>query len=75
MADLRQVIGSISTDYQSAVYCATITHDGSTKNGFTECQDDTVNTDGSGTYERKLKEGSKGKEPGPGRKLLHWIEM
>jgi hypothetical protein len=40
------VIGSISNDYSSAVFCAVITHDGSTKNGFTECKDDTVNTDG-----------------------------
>jgi len=69
------VIGSISTDFSSAVYCATITHDGSTKNGFTECTDDTVNTTGSGTYERKLKEGSKGKEPGLGRALLDRIGM
>jgi hypothetical protein len=31
----RVVIGSIATDYSSAVFCAVITHDGSTKNGFT----------------------------------------
>jgi len=42
----RVVIGSISSDYSSAVFCAVITHDGSRKNGFTECKDDTVNTDG-----------------------------
>jgi hypothetical protein len=44
----RVVIGSIATDYSSAVFCAAITHDGSTKNGFTECKDDTVNTSGKG---------------------------
>jgi hypothetical protein len=44
----RVVIGSIATDYSSAVFCAVITHNGSTKNGFTECKDGTVNTSGKG---------------------------
>jgi len=70
----RVVIGSISTDYSSAVYCAVITHDGQRKNGFTECKDDTVNQDGAGTYDVNRTEG-RGREPGPGRKLLDRIEM
>lgn len=69
----RVVIGSIASDYESAVYCATLTHDGSTKNGFTECTDDTVNPNGKGTYKSKIE--GKGKEPGPGRKLLDRIDM
>jgi hypothetical protein len=52
----RVIIGSISTDYSSAIFCAVITHDGSTKNGFTECKDDTVNTDGKGTWSQDLVE-------------------
>jgi hypothetical protein len=70
----RVVIGSISTDYSSAVFCAVITHDGSTKNGFTECKDDTVNTDGQGTYDTERTKG-RGKEPGPGRELLDKIDL
>ena len=35
----------------SAVYCAVITHEGSTKNGFTECQDDTMNVRGKGKHD------------------------
>lgn len=70
----RVVIGSISTDYSSAVFCAVITHDGSTKNGFTECKDDTVNTDGKGTYDTERTKG-RGKEPGPGRELLDRIDL
>ena len=69
----RVVIGSISSDYSSAVFCAVLTHDGSTKNGFTECQDDTVNTSGKGTYEKKT--GGRGTEPGEGRKLLDRIDI
>jgi len=70
----RVVIGSISTDYSSAVFCAVITHDGSTKNGFTECKDDTVNTDGKGTWDTEKTQG-KGREPGPGRDLLDRIDL
>ena len=69
----RIVIGSIATDYSSAVYCATLTHDGSTKNGFTECKDDTVNTDGKGSYTSKTE--GRGREPGPGRELLERIDL
>ncbi|KAF8861359.1 hypothetical protein BDZ45DRAFT_703477 [Acephala macrosclerotiorum] len=69
----KVVIGSIATDYSSAIFCAVLTHDGSTKNGFTECKDDTVNQNGKGTYEKK---GSgKGREPGQGRKLLERIDL
>jgi len=70
----RVVIGSISTDYSSAVFCAVITHDGSTKNGFTECKDDTVNADGKGTWDVNKTQG-KGREPGAGRKLLDKIDL
>jgi len=35
-------------DARSATYCATITHDGSSRNGFTECQDDSANPQGKG---------------------------
>ncbi|KAL9089463.1 MAG: hypothetical protein Q9165_005784 [Trypethelium subeluteriae] len=47
----RVVIGSIAQDYKSAVYCATITHDGQKNDDFTECQDDTMNPRGNGNYE------------------------
>lgn len=70
----RVVIGSISTDYSSAVFCAVITHDGSTKNGFTECKDDTVNTSGKGTWDTEKTKG-RGREPGPGRQLLDRIDL
>ncbi|MCJ1382923.1 hypothetical protein MMC17_006036 [Xylographa soralifera] len=55
----RVVIGSFAEDYSSAVYCAVITHDGETRNGFAECADDTLNLRGKGEYkaggrERKL---------------------
>ncbi|EJD34675.1 Ribonuclease/ribotoxin, partial [Auricularia subglabra TFB-10046 SS5] len=33
----RVVLGSIADDFQSAVYCAVITHDGQRKNNFAEC--------------------------------------
>ncbi|KZV81253.1 Ribonuclease/ribotoxin, partial [Exidia glandulosa HHB12029] len=33
----RIVLGSIAEDFQSAVYCAVITHDGQKKNNFAEC--------------------------------------
>ncbi len=62
----RVIIGSIATDYSSAVFCAVITHDGSTKNGFTECKDDTLNTDGAGTWDTEKTKG-RVKELGPGR--------
>jgi ribonuclease len=35
----RVVIGSISSDDSSAQYCAVITHDGQSGNGFGECTD------------------------------------
>jgi hypothetical protein len=70
----RVVIGSIATDYSSAVFCAVITHDGSTKNGFTECKDDTVNTSGKGTWDTEKTKG-RGKEPGQGRELLDRIDL
>jgi ribonuclease len=70
----RIVIGSISTDYSSAVFCAVLTHDGSTKNGFTECKDDTVNPDGKGTWDTERTKG-RGREPGPGRDLLDRIDL
>ena len=68
-----QVIGSIASDYQSAVFCAVLTHDKSSKNGFTECQDDTVNTGGKGTFYKKLE--GRGREPAKGRHLLERIDM
>ncbi len=37
------------------MFCAVLTHDASTKNGFTECKDDTVNTNGKGTYDEEHK--------------------
>jgi len=46
----RIVIGSIADDYSSAMYCAVITHDHSRHNGFTECQDDTLNLRGKGKF-------------------------
>jgi len=73
----RVIIGSIATDYQSAIFCAVITHDGSAKkNGFTECQDDSVNTYGKGTYEAVEGETKgKGREEGEGRELLQRIDL
>lgn len=44
----RVVLGSIAEDFQSAVYCAVITHDGQRKNNFAECKDDTMNVRGKG---------------------------
>lgn len=70
----RVVIGSIAEDFQSAVFCAVLTHDGSTKNGFTECKDDTVNTDGKGTYDARGGWG-RGREEEPGRRLVEKIEL
>jgi hypothetical protein len=70
----RIVIGSISSDYSSAVYCAVLTHDGSKKNGFTECKDDTVNQDGRGTFDVNRTKG-RGREPGEGRHLLERIDL
>ena len=35
----RVVIGSISSDDSSAQYCAVITHDGESNDGFAECTD------------------------------------
>ncbi|ESZ95799.1 hypothetical protein SBOR_3816 [Sclerotinia borealis F-4128] len=64
----RIVIGSIATDYKSAIFCAVITHDGSSKDGFTECMN--TGDNGEGAYERKEK-GEEGKE---GRELLERID-
>ncbi|MCJ1282980.1 hypothetical protein MMC26_002307 [Xylographa opegraphella] len=61
----RVVIGSIAQDYNSAVYCAVITHDGEKRNGFAECADDTLNPRGKGEYKAGGKE----------RKLLQKIDM
>lgn len=44
----RVVIGSISEDFESAVYCAVITHKGEKNNQFQMCKDDTMNVRGSG---------------------------
>lgn len=65
----RIVIGSIAADYESAIFCAVITHDGNVKNGFTEC----VNTGGyeEGANER-MERGEQGKE---GRELLERIDL
>ncbi|KAF7901164.1 hypothetical protein EAF00_003385 [Botryotinia globosa] len=65
----RIVIGSIATDYKSAVFCAMITHDGSTENGFTECTN--TGDSGEGAYERKDRR-EEGKE---GRELLERIDL
>jgi hypothetical protein len=70
----NKVLGSIATDFQSAVYCAVITHDGQRKNGFVECKDDTVNQDGEGTFDVNRTEG-RGREPGPDRELLERLDM
>jgi hypothetical protein len=70
----RVVIGSIAEDFQSAVFCAVLTHDGSTRNGFTECKDDTVNTDGKGTYDTRGGWG-RGRDEEPGRRLVEKIEL
>ncbi|PQE08348.1 extracellular guanyl-specific ribonuclease protein [Rutstroemia sp. NJR-2017a WRK4] len=71
----RIVIGSIATDYQSAVFCAVLTHDGSSSNGFTECQDDSVNMGGKGSY--TAPEGSERREleGRDGRQLLDRIDL
>ncbi|MCJ1434133.1 hypothetical protein MMC27_003499 [Xylographa pallens] len=61
----RVVIGSIAENYSSAIYCAVITHDGETRNGFAECADDTLNLRGKGQYKAGGKE----------RKLLQKIDM
>ena len=71
------MIGSIATDYQSAVFCAVITHDGQSANGFVECQDDTVNTAGTGSYVGvgEPKKGVDGMPKGEGRELLDRIDL
>ena len=65
----RVVIGSIASDYSSAVYCAVITHDGQRKNGFAECSDDTMNPRGKGNYKGLEQKGHHH------RKLLDKIEL
>ncbi|KAI9835761.1 MAG: hypothetical protein M1819_001940 [Sarea resinae] len=68
----RVVIGSIAADYQSAVYCAVITHDGQQKNGFAECADDSMNVRGKGTYGGKA---AKGGHHHGHRELLKRIDL
>ncbi|KAI9841771.1 MAG: hypothetical protein M1830_007841 [Pleopsidium flavum] len=70
----RVVIGSISEDFSSAVYCAVITHDGQRKNGFAECSDDTMNVRGKGTFVGKGK-GEEGVGGRFGRKLVKRIDL
>jgi len=70
----RVVLGSIATDFQSAVYCAVITHDGQKKNGFAECQDDTTNPAGKGDF-KKRKEHRKKHHAPEGRKLLKHLVL
>ena len=66
----RIVIGSVSADYASAVYCATITQSGSARrNGFVECRDDTVNPRGEGEWDTTLTVGE-GLAPRKDRELL-----
>ncbi|KAJ7651396.1 Ribonuclease/ribotoxin [Roridomyces roridus] len=58
----RVVIGSVAADYASAVFCAVITHTGAVKHdGFVECKDDTINTDGEGVWEASQRRGTKGR--------------
>jgi hypothetical protein len=60
------------------VFCAVITHDGSKRNGFTECRDDTVNTSGKGSYEGRERRdgwGREGREEEEGRDLLDRIDL
>ena len=75
----RIVIGSISEDYQSAVFCAVITHDGQKKNGFAECADDTMNVNGKGEYQGhgddEESHGHHHKRHHHNRKLLDRIDM
>jgi len=70
------LIGSISEDFSSAVYCAVITHDGQRRNGFAECSDDTMNVRGKGTFKGVEREGEK-REKGErfGRKLIQRIDL
>lgn len=68
------MLGSIATDFNSAVFCAVITHDGERRNGFAECKDDTVNQDGSGTYDVQRTEGL-GREPNEDRQLLDRLDL
>jgi hypothetical protein len=68
----RVVIGSIAEDFSSAVFCAVITHDGERRNGFAECQDDTVNPRGKGHY--RAREGRRVTEHF-GRKLIDRIDL
>lgn len=70
------MIGSISEDFSSAVYCAVITHDGQRKNGFTECSDDTMNVRGKGTFKGVGTAGGTGEKGGRiGRKLILRIDL
>jgi hypothetical protein len=66
----RIVLGSIADDYQSAVYCAVITHQGENSNKFQECQDDTMNPRGTGNFKKEH-----GAEGMYNRKLLKHIEL
>lgn len=70
------MIGSISEDFSSAVYCAVITHDGQRRNGFAECSDDTMNVRGKGLYKGVGTAGGvadKGERIG--RKLIKRIDL
>lgn len=72
----RVVIGSISEDFSSAVYCAVITHDGQRRNGFAECSDDTMNVRGKGTFKGVETTGGMGEKGGRvGRKLIQRIVL
>lgn len=82
----RVVIGSISEDYESAVYCGVITHKGEKNNQFQMCKDDTMNVRGNGDEPGQGGEGDEddaGKGEGGkkkrhhhrGRKLLERIDL
>lgn len=70
------MIGSISEDFSSAVYCAVVTHDGQRRNGFAECSDDTMNVRGKGSFKTVEKEeGIHEKGARFGRKLIQRIDL
>lgn len=48
-----------------------ITHDGQTKNGFVECKDNTMNTNGSGTFTAGESESGEGDEEEGGHHERH----
>jgi len=71
----RVVVGSITEDYSSAVYCAVITHDGQQKNNFAECQDDSMNVRGKGNYQPVEKEGHGRHGKHEHKKLIDRIDL